>query len=145
MHLQINQQTTNQPNKPRQAKTIQNKERFTTPKQLPNPPRFWSRSSSCATKQQCLGTACAFNGKLMRVGTENWCLPFPKKTYPPGNDHISHLGKFGKSSSTMPFLGGYVSSLEGKVQKALQIINWLVMVSTHLKNISQIGSFPQVG
>jgi len=29
--------------------------------------------------------------------------------YPPGDGYISYLGKFGKSSSNMPFFGGYVS------------------------------------
>ena len=44
---------------------------------------------------------------------------YPRFGGPPGElinlqeINISHLGKLGTSSSNMPFLGGYVSSLEG--------------------------------
>jgi len=45
-----------------------------------------------------------------------------KNSYPPGNGYISHLGKFGKSSTQNAIFGGYVSSLEG-------ILSIIVVVS----------------
>ena len=42
-----------------------------------------------------------------------WPKPGGGFKYPPGNGYISHQTGKGKSSSNMPFLGGYVSSLEG--------------------------------
>jgi len=46
-----------------------------------------------------------------RWGENGWNMD---SIYPPGNENISHLGKFGKSSTQIcRKSGGYVNSLEG--------------------------------
>ena len=67
-----------------------------------------------------------FNGNL---------VPSRKLTYP-------HLGKR-KIIFKMPFLGGYVSSLEGNLFIDISLLFW--WFQPHLKNMSQIGNLPQIG
>ena len=43
----------------------------------------------------------------------------------------------------MPFLGGYVSSLEGNLFIDISLLFW--WFQPHLKNMSQIGNLPQIG
>ena len=54
-------------------------------------------------------------GTLFASGVrEGWYWPLGKNEYPPGNDHVSHLGIKKMIDSTVPNGRGYVSDIRSK-------------------------------
>jgi len=54
-------------------------------------------------------------GSLFASGVrEGWYWPLGKNEYPPGNDHVSHLGIKKMIDSTVPNGRGYVSDIRSK-------------------------------
>ena len=75
-----------------------------------------------------------FQVQCTNIYTNSQLIFIPTNNYPPGNDHISHLGKRYQSSSRVPLKGGYVKSQEGN-----RYNNWLLCV-----RLDEVRRLPKV-